>query len=294
MKRSLVAVIALLVLLVFAASGYAHGHDHGHKKEKKQGILLVAFGSSYPQAQVSFENIEAKVKKAFPKTPVRWAYTSKIIRGIMAEKGQDLASPAVALAEMMDQGFTHVAVQSLHTIGGAEFHDLLGVVKGFEAMPGAFEEIIVGDPLLASQKDIAQVSELLLQNVPGHREADQAVIFMGHGTHHPSNAFYSALMYNLQQKDSNAYVAVVEGWPLLEDIKEELEQKQIEKAYLLPFMSVAGDHVRNDMAGDEPDSWISVLNKDGIKCETVLKGTAEYDDIADVWVGHLKDVMAHF
>jgi hypothetical protein len=27
------------------------------------------------------------------------------------------------------------------------------------------------------------------------------------------------------------------------------------KAYLIPFMSVAGDHAKNDMAGDAPKSW---------------------------------------
>jgi sirohydrochlorin cobaltochelatase len=59
-------------------------------------------------------------------------------------------------------------------------------------------------------------------------------------------------------------------------------------------MSVAGDHVRNDMAGDGPDSWKSVLEESGIECEPVMKGTAEYDNLAGIWVKHLKDVMEHY
>ncbi len=62
----------------------------------------------------------------------------------------------------------------------------------------------------------------------------------------------------------------------------------------MPFMSVAGDHARNDMAGDEDDSWKIILKKAGIKCVPVLKGTAEYDEIVDIWVAHLKTVLAHF
>ena len=117
---------------------------------------------------------------------------------------------------------------------------------------------------------------------------------MGHGTPHPSNAFYAALMFNLQLKDKNIFVGTVEGSPEVDDIEKMLKQNKIEKAYLIPFMSVAGDHARNDMAGEEDDSWKSILTKAGIKCEPVLKGTAEYDNMVAIWVEHLQDVMSHF
>jgi sirohydrochlorin cobaltochelatase len=303
MKR-IIRVGTLLLFCLVLAAGWAGAHSHGHggnehghgaKKEEKKGILLVAFGSSYPQAQVSFENIEAEVEKAFPDVPVRWAYTSKIIRHkLEEEKGKHLDSPAMALAKMMDEGFTHVAVQSLHTIGGAEFHDLMSLVNGFESMSGGFKKIMLGYPLLAASHDLEAVREAMLENIPEERQPDEAVLLMGHGTHHPSNAFYQAMAYLFQQKDPNVFVGVVEGSPLLEDILPELEAKGIEKAYLMPFMSVAGDHVRNDMAGDGPDSWKSILENQGIETEAVLKGTAEFDNIVDIWVDHLKGAFSHF
>jgi sirohydrochlorin cobaltochelatase len=289
-------LFVFVVSLMLASSGWAgeHGHGHGHKKEVKKGILLVAFGSSYPQAQASFENIEAEVRKAFPEVPVRWGYTSKIIRHKLARQGQDLDSPAMALARMMDEDFTHVAVQSLHTIGGSEFHDLMSLVNGFESMSGGFDKILMGYPLLASSHDLEAVQEAMLENIPDERKAGEAVIFMGHGTHHPSNAFYQAMAYTFQRKDPNLYVGVVEGAPLLKDILPELKAKGTKKAWLMPFMSVAGDHVRNDMAGDEPDSWKSILAAEGIETESVLKGTAEFDNIVDIWVGHLEGAFSHF
>ena len=61
----------------------------------------------------------------------------------------------------------------------------------------------------------------------------------------------------------------------------------------MPFMSVAGDHARNDLAGDEEDSWKSILTKQGFECDVTLKGTAEYDNMIDIWAGHLKDAMDH-
>jgi sirohydrochlorin cobaltochelatase len=77
-------------------------------------------------------------------------------------------------------------------------------------------------------------------------------------------------------------------------IKELMLQKKIKKAYLMPFMSVAGDHAKNDMAGDEEDSWKSVFTKAGIACVPVMKGTAEYDDFVAIWVDHIRGPLKHF
>ena len=120
------------------------------------------------------------------------------------------------------------------------------------------------------------------------------MVLMGHGTPHPSNAFYAAMMYHFQQKDPNIFVGTVEGFPEIEHIKAMLLKKKIKKAYLIPIMSVAGDHARNDMAGDEEDSWKSILTKAGIKCVPIVKGTAEYDEIVAVWIEHLGSVLSPF
>jgi len=289
--KKLFAITFVLLLVAYGTTALAGGH--GHKKEKKVGILLVAFGSSKQSAQVSFENIDKKVTAAYPNIPVRWAYTSHIIRKKLAKQGKLLNSPEVALAKMQDEGFTHVAVQSLHTIGGAEYHDLRRTVSAFKMM-GGFEKIILGYPLLATQKDMERAVDAILENVPKERKKNEAVVLMGHGTHHPSNAFYAALMFQVQLKDPNIFIGTVEGYPEVDLIKELMLKKGIKKAYLMPFMSVAGDHAKNDMAGDEDDSWKSILTKAGFECVPVLKGTAEFDNFVQIWVDHLGGPLAHF
>ena len=282
---------ALLTMVVFASVALASGH--GDERPMKKGILLVAFGSSEASAQVSFTNIDQKVKEAYPGIPVRWAYTSYIIREKLAKQGKLLDSPEVALAKMLDEKFTHVAVQSLHTIGGAEYHDLRRTVGAFKIM-GGFERVILGYPLMSTQEDMQRIVTAILQTIPQERQKNEAVVLMGHGTHHPSNAFYAALMFQLQLKDPNIFVGTVEGYPDVGLIQELLLQKKIKKAYLMPFMSVAGDHAKNDMAGDEDDSWKSILTKAGIACVPVLKGTAEYDGFVDIWVDHIEGPLSHF
>ncbi len=286
-------ILLLSITVLFCLCTHVWAGAHGHKAPKKVGILLVAFGSSEPSAQVSFENIDKKVKATYPGIPVRWAYTSSIIRKKLAGQGKFLDSPEVALAKMMDEGFTHLAVQSLHTIGGAEYHDLRRTVGAYKMM-GGFQRIVLGYPLLATQEDMQRSVKAILSVIPKERQKNEAVVLMGHGAHHPSNAFYAALAFQLQLEDPNIFVGTVEGYPEVDLILELMLQKKIRKAYLMPFMSVAGDHAKNDMAGDEDDSWKSIFTKAGIQCVPILKGTAEFDVFVDIWVDHLGGPLSHF
>ena len=286
-----VVVLLLLVSLVLPKSFiYAYGENQPMKK----GILLVAFGSTIPEAQVSFENIDRSVKKAFPGVEVYWAYTSRIIIAKMAKEGKHLSTPVEALARMMGEKFTHVAVQALHVIPGEEFHGLVQNVRRFEGMSKGIEQITVGYPLLATSEDLQEVAKAMITIIPPERKKKDAVVFMGHGTHHPADVYYAALNYHLRKLDPNIFVGTVEGWPDIEDLIVDLKEEGVEKAYLMPLMSVAGDHARNDMAGPEANSWKSILEKEGIKCQPVLKGLAEYQEFVDIWLDHLKTAFSRF
>ena len=289
MKKLGVAFVVLAVVLGYGSAVFASGH--GKKRPVKNGILLVTFGTSVDKAAKVFEHIEEKAIAAFPDIPVRWAYTSVIIRKKLAKQGKIFDSPEVALAKMMDEGFTHVAVQSLHTIPGEEFHELLTNAQAFAGMVGGFETVTVGTPLLASQEDIDRTVAGMIAHIPKERKPEDAVVLMGHGSPHPSNTSYAALMYHFQRKDPNIFVGTVEGKPEIGEIRELLQEQKIKKAYLIPFMSVAGDHAMNDMVGDEADSWKNILAKAGIESVPVLRGTAEYDEIVGIWIDHLRQAV---
>ncbi|WP_245529465.1 sirohydrochlorin cobaltochelatase [Desulfobulbus propionicus] len=293
-QQMMAVAVAALVAVCFQAAT-AKAMEHGKKKEDKIAILLVTFGTSVEKAQASFTNIEKRVKAAFPGTEVRWAYTSNIIRKKLAkEEGKQIDSPEMALARLMDEGYTKVAVQSLHMIPGAEFHEINANARLFGQMVGGIEQVKVSLPLLISDETMEQALKIITTKVvPKERKAGEAVVFMGHGTHHPTDAMYSALMYKAQQMDANLYVGTVEGHPTFEEIRDMLMAKKIKKAYLIPFMTVAGDHAMNDMAGDEPDSWKSQLAKAGIESVPVMKGLGEVDAIVDMWIAQLKVAMAH-
>lgn len=293
MKQTNKILILVIAVLFFCAASCMASSGHNREQNKKMGILLVAFGSSEASAQISFENIDARVKARYPGIPVQWAYTSHMIRTKLARQGKYLDSPEVALAKMMDQKFTHVAVQSLHTILGAEYDDLKKTIDAYKIM-GGFQNILLGYPLMATQADMERTVDAVFAIIPKERKKDEAVVLMGHGSHHPANAFYAALMFQLQLKDPHIFVGTVEGYPDVGLIQGLIQKKNLKTVWLMPLMSVAGDHAKNDMAGDEADSWKTIFTASGIHCIPVLKGTAEHDVFVDIWVDHIAGSLQHF
>ncbi|MDQ1770207.1 sirohydrochlorin cobaltochelatase [Labilibaculum sp. A4] len=275
-----------LLLITFSFMAAAHT-----KKANKTGILLVSFGSSYPETRATFQHIEAEVKATFPDLEIHWAFTSKIIRNKLRSRGETIDSPAEALAKMGEEGFTNVAVQSLHVIPGEEYENLKTTVEAFSGMPKGIDQVQLGKPLLYHQNDIENLGDVLLQNLPKGMVEGDVVVFMGHGTHHPANVYYPGMQYYLWQKHSNVFLATVEGYPELNQVIEKLETRKVNKVWLLPFMTIAGDHARNDMAGEEEESWKSVLEARGYKTEAVLRGMADQDNVVRIWIEHLKEVL---
>ncbi len=55
-------------------------------------------------------------------------------------------------------------------------------------------------------------------------------------------------------------------------------------------MVVAGDHARNDMAGEE-NSYVTVLKNAGYRVEAIVKGLGEYPQFRRIYVDKLEKLM---
>jgi len=278
---------SLALLLLITTMNFASNKT----KKEKTGILLVAFGSSYPETRETFKNIESEVQKAFPSIDIRWAYTSKFIRKKLNKRGEHIDSPTLALAKMSEEGFTHIAVQSLHVIPGAEYDALQKNVNSFRNMPKGIKEITLGKPLMFSHESMENLCTQLNNNLPKEISKNDALIYMGHGTHHQANIYYPAMQYYMWQKNKNHYLATVEGYPSLDEVIKYLKEKKTKKVYLLPFMTIAGDHARNDMAGAENDSWKSILEAKGYKVKSILTGMADHKEVVKIWVDSIEESL---
>lgn len=276
-------LLALCLTLPLAAQA-----RHGGDAARKDGILLVAFGTTVEEARPALDNIERLVRAAHPGADIRWAWSARKARAALTKEGKPAASPQQALADMAEEGFTHVAVQSFHTITGEEFHGLLATAHAMEGLPKGLTRITVGLPLLGSTDDAESLAVALKSLLPRERKPGDAVIFMGHGNpHHPAALSYVAMQYYLTKADPLFFISAVEGSPSFDEVIAALAARKVRTAWLVPLMAVAGDHARNDMAGDDPESLASLLRERGITPRPVLRGTASSDAIVSIWLRHL-------
>ena len=291
---------SVLIALLAASTVFASCACAAPKKKEaadKQAILITAFGTSMPSARKAIDNLVNAAKKAFPGADVRLAFTSNIIRRKLTREGKKNVppTPVQALAALNDEGFKNVCVMPTHIIPGAEYDEIKNVVDAWKTLTGkyGFKDLRLGKTFLSSVEACDEMADILIKRftkVP----ADTAVVLMGHGTpHHIANAMYSQLQVALDKKaDGRFCIGTVENTPLIEDVVVALKKAGLKKTLLSPLMIVAGDHANNDMADkDDPESWYSILKKEGFAVETMIKGLGEDAGIAAAFVEHLKAAL---
>ncbi|MEG2172884.1 MAG: sirohydrochlorin cobaltochelatase [Desulfovibrionaceae bacterium] len=257
----------------------------------KCGILLAAFGSGSVQGESTLKLFDAEVRERFPHLPVRWAFTSGVLRGRLAAARKKSDSVRKALEKMWFEKYTHVAVQPLQIIPGNEYTELCAEVAVLQG-PQCFTALGVGAPLLASDADVARAAAAIVQHLPPQRTAGEAVILMGHGARHRAVACYDALGQAVRLLDAAVYVGTMNGAVQLEHILPHLGTAAPEsRVWLMPLLSVVGRHTLHDMAGTNPQSWRSRIEAAGFTCIPVLKGTAEYGGFITLWLDHLAHVV---
>lgn len=253
------------------------------------GILVVSFGTSYPETcRKTIQKIEEEIREAYPEYAVYRAWTSGMIRRkVLKRDGIRIFGVEEALEQMRADGVEEVVVQPTHVINGIENEEMIKMVMKYEKQ---FRKIAVGTPLLTTQKDNEDVINAVLEELkPGDNEL---LVFMGHGTEHHSNAVYAALNYRMRDMGyENVCIATVEAYPSIEQVVKEAGKKAKKKVRLAPFMLVAGDHATNDLAGDDEDSWKSILKKEGYEVVCTLKGLGEYPGIRSIYMKHLQEAI---
>ncbi|MDY4920391.1 MAG: sirohydrochlorin cobaltochelatase [Phascolarctobacterium sp.] len=305
LKKFAAASLACAALLGFAATGHAayqlsdevktatpallmatqigvktNVNDALAQLPDKDAILVMSFGTTFTDTRA--KTIDATVnaiKAAHPGVKVVTAFTSHIIIDrIKANEGITYPTPEEAIAALKAEGYTRVAMTSLDIIPGMEY-DYKNAV--YQLHKNDFKKATFGTPLMywqgqeGQEDDITETMQALSTQFPKLGKKD-AVLVMAHGTPHPANAYYAVMQDRLNELGySNVLIFSVEGWPHLDTVIPQLKAKGIKNVTLMPLMMVAGDHATNDMAGDEPDSFKSILQSEGFKVDTYIHGLGE-------------------
>ena len=258
---------------------------------KKKAILAVSFGTTHRDTlDRTIAAIEADLAAAFPDRDLFRAFTSgMVIRRLRERDGIETDNVSEALERLLALGYEDVVLQSTHVMNGDERDKMVAQAAPYA---GRFARLAVGAPLLTETEDYLSVARALMERMPPRRE-DTALVYMGHGSEHYANAVYALLEYVLHDLGRrDVRIGTVEGYPGFEEVCRRLaEAPRAERVVLLPLMVVAGDHAKNDLAGEEPDSWRRRLEAMGLRVEWVLEGLGENPAIRSVFVRHARRAL---
>ena len=280
--KKLLLIAAIVSGVWMTGSAKENGPIHNSMNEgDKLAVLIVHFGTTNDQTRaVTIDALNARVKEAFPKAEVREAFTSRIVIKRLGERGILRLNPARALAQLAEDGCTHVLVQPSTVIEGLEMESLRQDARD---AAGRFTDIRIGDPLLYSIEDYSAAIEA----VAAGANPAKAYVLVGHGTHDPSTAQYAMLDHMLAaQGHDNFYVGTVEGYPDMEQVIGRLAETSYREVVLVPFMFVAGEHAHNNINGD----WLEALECAGYTVEVRMEGLGQNRAVQDIYLAHLRSI----
>ena len=223
----------------------------------KKVIIAVGFGTTHADAEKScIRPVEDALRAAFPDWEVRRAWTSRRIAHILKARGEIVESEVEALERLKEEGVSRIALVPTHMIRGATYERVLA----------AAGDLPVSAPLLDGDGDLDWMAALLDDIA---REEGRTLLVMGHGTDHAADETYAHLRARLTPR---VKLACVEGKYALDGILDELDAAPGRALTLMPLMLVAGDHAKNDLAGDDESSWKSRLRARGFDVRARLEG----------------------
>ena len=242
----------------------------------KKAIVAVSFGTTHRDAEAScIRPVEAALCAAFPDWEIRRAWTSRIIARRLAARGETVENETEALERLRSEGYERIAFVPTHMIRGQEYERVTAVASGLP----------VSAPLLDTGEDLKWMAALLDGIAV---QAGRPLLVMGHGTDHAADTTYARLRAALTDR---VKLACVEGRHALNGVMDELEAVPGRALTLMPLMLVAGNHAKNDLAGDEGDSWKNRLEARGFDIRLRLEGLGASAAVQQRFVEKAREIM---
>ena len=252
----------------------------------KKALLVVSFGTTVAETRACITAVEDVVRAQAPEMDFFRAFTSPTIRRVLAKRGEVIPSFDEALKQLKEDGYTDVFVQPTHMLYGIEYDKMKRAAHDIRRQ---FDSFAFGKPMLADTNDLQRLADCLMKQYPA--VDGEALVLMGHGTEHFANAVYPALQtaFRLAGRQ-DILVGTVEGWPSFDEVKAQIVGRY-GKAHLAPLMLVAGDHAKNDMAGEDDDSWKSQLEADGVEVRCTMRGLGAMEEVQALYQEHFCELL---
>lgn len=248
------------------------------------GLLVVSFGTTHLDTlEKTIAPTEDALRAAVPGAKCYRAFTSSIVRKrLLSKYAIHVDSVEEAVKRIIADGARTLLVQPTLLIPGEEYDKLCRQI----AAAAGDMEVKMGKCLMTNDADLDAMIDLLHRAYP--TEDDTVLLLMGHGTDHSANDLYLRLAEKMRaRKDFTMRLCTVEGKPDFDDAVEELLSLPQRKVTLAPMLFVAGDHAKNDMAGEEPDSLHCLLEAKGFQVHCRIQGLGELEEVRQHYVKNL-------
>ncbi len=259
---------------------------------KKTAVLVVSLGTAHLDAlEHAIVNVEKNIEARVAPIPVFRAFTSnRVIASLKENHNIDVKKPLEAIEFLSDLGYTRIVIQPLHVIPGFEFDKLQKNVR--IAAHNKKVTLQLGRPLLSRHEDYLELINVLESEVLKDLSvlgASDGILWMGHGTKHAANTSYVYFERLWRERRDNVHLVNIEGYPELHHILPNLKARY-KCVHLYPLLIVAGDHAKNDMAG-EGDSLKTLLEQEGITVVPVLYGLGNFDGVGDLFAARVLEML---
>lgn len=244
-----------------------------------KALIIATFGTTHRDAiERDLKPVYDYLKSLVPDWETVLAFTSRmVIRRIESRDGEKFMNEIEALDYLLSKGYKKedIYIQPLHLIPGIEYEKLSVLKK---------DGVRVGEPLFAHDGDICYFAEEATKVFEG------PTILVGHGSRHEADDMYRALDEELKGRGLPMAIATLEGELTEEPVFDLFERKGWTELNLCPLLLLAGDHAKNDIAG-EKDSYRADLEERGFKVHASLDGLGTYPFIRNMYGKKLEKLI---
>lgn len=267
-----------------------------------EAVVFASYGTTLVgELAASIEPVARALGRAFPQASASRTYTSEKVLRALAGTSREVPSLPAELERLAGVGVRSVVVQPGHLLRGESFDALRRQIASVASAPVS---LALGEPLLCSEQDVAQVAEVLCAECA--RRDGWATVLVGHGFGRDERAGRAVGLVNPYVRLGEAFVACGRDDLLVGAMEVDPESEagclcgidavlahlgglpELRGVTLRPLMLTAGRHARLQIAGSSPLSWESRLAAAGLEVEAGLVGLGALAGIQSLYVAHAK------
>lgn len=260
----------------------------------EQELLVASFGTSYnDNRRMTICAIEEVMEQSFPDWEIRRGFTSQmIINHLKKRDGVVIDHVRDALEKAKQAKVKRLVIQPTLIMAGVEYDDICSLGRDYQKH---FQKLVIGKPLLHGEDDFKRMMRAIIKDTGEYDDGKTAICFVGHGSDVEANRVYCKFQQTFVNAGyENYYIGTIDAEPQLAHVLSKVKAGNYERVVLQPLMIVSGDHAKNDIAGEETNSWKKTFEAEGFEVVCALKGLGELEDVQNLFVQHAKEAMRHF